>query len=226
MRFRILNEQTEDGISFKEQSCADVVIAIWLLRKSPVRSGASSPTSRLSLRRKVAARLGLGGGPALSSPSTSSSLPSSVVVAQALPLPSTVVAAPTPTSPSPPHASTSSSCPLLDDALKLLPDRDQSILRAHIPDNAADIDTALHLTLDAAEEKQRQCAEKRWTFTWAGRKVTLKQEADKVVHWLNRFTSLGDAVANIDPVHIDLPWAGIHLLLEVRVTMTADAQIF
>ena len=45
----------------------------------------------------------------------------------------------------------------------------------------------------------------------------MEEEADKVVGWLNRFTAVGDVVANVDPVHVGLPWAGIRLLLEVRV---------
>ena len=44
----------------------------------------------------------------------------------------------------------------------------------------------------------------------------MKGEADKVVGWLNRFTAVGDVVANVDPVHMGLPWAGIRLLLEVK----------
>ena len=68
----------------------------------------------------------------------------------------------------------------------------------------------------AAKVKQQRCIERRWTFTFAGREVTLKDEADKVVHWLNRFKSVGDIVVNVDPMHAGLPWAGIRLLLEVR----------
>ena len=81
--------------------------------------------------------------------------------------------------------------------------------------NASDIDFALEQALAAAKEKQRYCIEKRWTFTFMGRTVVMKEEADKVVGWLNRFTAAGDVVANVDPVHVGLPWAGIRLLLEV-----------
>ncbi len=49
-----------------------------------------------------------------------------------------------------------------------------------------------------------------------GRTVVLKEKADKVVGWLNRFAAVGDVVANVDPVHVGLPWAGIRLLLEVK----------
>ena len=71
--------------------------------------------------------------------------------------------------------------------------------------NASDIDLALEQALAAAKEKQRCCIEKRWTFTFTGRTVVVKEEADKVVGWLNRFTAVGDVVANVDPVLVGLP---------------------
>lgn len=82
--------------------------------------------------------------------------------------------------------------------------------------NASDIDLAVEQALAAAKEKQRCCIEKRWTFTFTGRTIVLKEEANKVVGWLNRFTAVGDVVANVDPVHMGLPWAGIRLLLKLK----------
>jgi hypothetical protein len=76
---------------------------------------------------------------------------------------------------------------------------------------------ALKQALDATKEKQRCCIEKRWRFTFAGRVVILKEEADKVVRWLNRFKAVGDVATNADPIYTGLPWAGIRLLLEVGV---------
>jgi hypothetical protein len=71
--------------------------------------------------------------------------------------------------------------------------------------------------LAAAKEKQRHCLEKRWRVTFAGREFILKEEADRVIRWLNRVKEVGDVVVNVDPMHAGLPWAGIRLLLEVRV---------
>jgi hypothetical protein len=110
----------------------------------------------------------------------------------------------------------------LDDALKQLSDGDRATLREYALPTSNNIDLALRQALAAAKEKQRCCIEKRWTFTFAGRIVTLKEEADKVVHWLNRFVGVGDVVANIDPVHVGLPWAGIRLLLVVRADPLKD----
>lgn len=110
----------------------------------------------------------------------------------------------------------SSNTNLLHDVLKRLSDDDRATLQDHMFQNASDIDLALEQALTAAKEKQRCCIEKRWTFTFTGRTIVLKEEANKVVGWLNRFTAVGDVVANVDPVHVGLPWAGIRLLLNVK----------
>jgi hypothetical protein len=99
----------------------------------------------------------------------------------------------------------SSSHNLLDDALKRLSDRDRATLQDHILPNSSDIDLALKQALDAAKERQRYCTEKRWTFTFNGRSFILKEEANKVVRWLNRFKDVGDIAASVDPVHAGLP---------------------
>lgn len=105
---------------------------------------------------------------------------------------------------------------LLDDTLKALSDCDRATI-AEYTLISSDIDSALNQALAAAKEKQEYCYKKRWAFTFAGRAVTLKDEADKVVRWLNRFKDVGDVAVTVDPVHAGLPWAGIRLLLEVRV---------
>jgi len=106
---------------------------------------------------------------------------------------------------------------LLDDALKQLSHRDRATLQDHILPNSSDVNLALEQALAAAQEKQRHCLEKRWRVTFAGREFILKEEADKVICWLNRVKQVGDVVVNVDPVHAGLPWAGIRLLLEVRI---------
>jgi len=43
----------------------------------------------------------------------------------------------------------------------------------------------------------------------------LRDKADKVMLWLDRFKSAGDEVANVAPLHVGLLWAGVRMLLEV-----------
>jgi hypothetical protein len=63
--------------------------------------------------------------------------------------------------------------------------------------------------------KYRWCSKsKRWTFTFRGRTVVLREKAVNIVKWLDRFKQVGDVASNADPVHIGLPWAGIRLLFQ------------
>ena len=100
--------------------------------------------------------------------------------------------------------------------LKRLSPDDRAIVQDYMFHNASDIDLAFEQALAAAKEKRRYCIEKRWKFTFRGRTVDVKEEADKVVGWLDRFKAVGDIVANVDPMRVGLPWAGIRLLLEVK----------
>ena len=113
-------------------------------------------------------------------------------------------------------SSPSSSSGLLCDVFKRLSDDDRATLQDYICHNTSDTGLALEQALLAAKEKQRYCIEKRWTFTVKGRTIAVKEKADRVVGWLNRFTAVGNVVANVNPVHVGLPWAGIRLVLEVK----------
>jgi hypothetical protein len=80
-----------------------------------------------------------------------------------------------------------------------------------------DIASALEHAFEAAQAKREACEDKRWIFTAGGHTLRLLDEADKVILWLDRFKQVGDIVVNADPIHAGLPWAGIRLLLEVRL---------
>lgn len=99
----------------------------------------------------------------------------------------------------------------------LLSQQDQYTIRQHLVPNATDVDTVVQQALAAIRQKQAICQAKRWTFKLRGHTVVLRDEADNVVKWLDRFKQVGDVVSNFDPVHAGLPWAGIRLLLEVSV---------
>lgn len=67
----------------------------------------------------------------------------------------------------------------------------------------------------AAEEKRKNCEDQRWKFEVNGRKIVLRDVAQKIIIWIDKFKQIGDIAVNFDPVHASLPWAGIRLLLEV-----------
>ena len=115
---------------------------------------------------------------------------------------------------------------VLDKALGLLEERDRAVIQENILPVANDVESALEAVLMAAREKQQMCHDKRWTFTIRGRLVRLRDEADKVVMWLDRFKVVGDIAANADPMHAGLPWAGIRLLLEVLSNTTPFSLVW
>lgn len=67
------------------------------------------------------------------------------------------------------------------------------------------------------QRKKTLCDEKRWSISKNGRTVALGELAGKMMHWVDRFKEIGDAVAQLDPVHAALPWAAFRFLLEVSL---------
>jgi ankyrin repeat domain-containing protein 50 len=45
----------------------------------------------------------------------------------------------------------------------------------------------------------------------------MRDVAEKVIVWINKFKEIGDIAVSSDPVHAALPWAGVRFLLQVRV---------
>ena len=130
------------------------------------------------------------------------------------------LAAPSATSTSQSHALGTSTTPhqdFQDRVFLLLSPQDQDTIRQHIVPNATDVDAVVQQALTAARQKQAICQAKRRTFTFRGHTVVLREKADKIVKWLDRFKQVGDVASNADPVHVGLPWAGIRLLLEVCI---------
>jgi len=73
----------------------------------------------------------------------------------------------------------------------------------------------LQQLIAVVEKKREECEENRWKFNINGRQIILRDVAQKVIIWLNKFKEIGDVAVNFDPVHAALPWAGVRFLLEV-----------
>lgn len=93
--------------------------------------------------------------------------------------------------------------PFLADALRLLTERELSVVKEHV---TLDVSNTVQAAYDAAQYQRSVCEQKKWPGS---------DRVDKVLLWLDRFKSVGDVIANVDPVHVGLPWAGIRILLEV-----------
>jgi hypothetical protein len=133
------------------------------------------------------------------------------------PLPVRTAAAPTVT-PSQGPANTTNGSSIPADALEALEYDDRETIRTLLlRGNAISIDTASNGVLGCAKELQQRCRNKRWSWNYKGRQVYIFDQVDKVVQLLNKFKAVGDVVANVDPVHVGLPWAGIRAILEVCI---------
>ncbi|KAK3613195.1 hypothetical protein LTR56_028022, partial [Elasticomyces elasticus] len=102
----------------------------------------------------------------------------------------------------------------LDKALLALTPREREIIKAHQTARPQGVHAVVEDAYTAALSQKRKCEDKRWRWEFRGRTVVLRDEADKVAALLDRFKSVGDVVANVDPVHVGLPWAGIRIILE------------
>ncbi|KAK3614818.1 hypothetical protein LTR22_027657 [Elasticomyces elasticus] len=124
------------------------------------------------------------------------------------------------TSLSPPQTQTSPQPrqSFLDKALLALTPREREIIKAHQTARPQGVHAVVEDAYTAALSQKRKCEDKRWRWDFRGRTVVLRDEADKVAALLDRFQSVGDVVANVDPVHVGLPWAGIRIILEAAVS--------
>lgn len=121
-------------------------------------------------------------------------------------------------SPNPNPVYTRNGSSILADALDVLQADDRETISTLLrPTNAVSIEAAFNEAHNRAEELQQRCAIKRWNWKYKGRQVYLSDQAEKVVRFLDKFKAVGDVVANVDPVHVGLPWAGMRAILEVRV---------
>jgi hypothetical protein len=107
---------------------------------------------------------------------------------------------------------------ILADALEALgPDDREVVSTLLLPTNAISVDAAFNELHTCTKELQKRCAIQRWSWNYKGRQVYLFDKVDKVVQLLDKFKAAGDVAANVDPVHLGLPWAGIRIILEVRI---------
>lgn len=103
----------------------------------------------------------------------------------------------------------------LESALHKLTPSESDIIRRHLAVNTSDITSAVDQAYNAALGQKQVCESKRWRWSFRGKEIVPREEAEKVLRGLDRLKSVGDVAANVDPLHVGLPWAGIRVILEV-----------
>ena len=56
---------------------------------------------------------------------------------------------------------------------------------------------------------------KQWMLQWDQKSIVVRDQAARIVKFVQTFQSLGNAIAQIDPVHAGIPWAGVCAILNV-----------
>jgi hypothetical protein len=138
--------------------------------------------------------------------------------------PAKVLGLPTPESSPPPRMSSDSTLSstdtrhvsdILTDALETLDLGQRNTIQASISSDTTSIDVVLNEVHSRAGELQKRSAMKGWTWNYNGRQVYLRDQSDKLLRFLDKFKSWGNAVTNIDPILVGLPWAGVRTILKV-----------
>jgi len=108
-------------------------------------------------------------------------------------------------------------------AIELLHPDDEEQIRLQNADKL----TVLNEVLAAAVEKRDRCKDRQWKFKRRdGTVIVLRDVFDKVVTWLNKLQNIGDFVAQLDQVHLALPWSIIKFFLQVEYPQPFKAQYF
>jgi ankyrin repeat domain-containing protein 50 len=130
--------------------------------------------------------------------------------------PTTLPAQTTLVSPSQPSPNTPAK-DLWTEALQKLSEKEKKTILQHVlPATSSNSMPAMLYDLCAVTAQKRAlCEAKGWKFELHGRQVILRDVAEKVIVWINKFKEVGDVAANFDPVHASLPWAGVRLMLQV-----------
>ncbi|MCJ1271985.1 hypothetical protein MMC22_011891, partial [Lobaria immixta] len=54
----------------------------------------------------------------------------------------------------------------------------------------------------AAEKKRNDCEDRKWKFELNGRQIILRDVAEKIIAWVDRFKQIGDIAVNFDPITV------------------------
>lgn len=79
--------------------------------------------------------------------------------------------------------------------------------------------------LKAAEEKRDAALKRRYRLTRRGKPdIIVRDVMEKIIHYIKRFTAVGDNVVQYDPQHSALPWAAVRFILQAAVNYTEAEQ--
>jgi hypothetical protein len=72
----------------------------------------------------------------------------------------------------------------------------------------------LENVLDQTARSRDACRERGLKFKFGEKTFVVRDLADKILSWVEKFKEIGDIAVQYDPGHAALPWAGIRLVLQ------------
>lgn len=73
----------------------------------------------------------------------------------------------------------------------------------------------LERILEATRKSRDICREKGAKFTLGRKVIIVRDVADKILVWVDKFKQIGDIATQYDVGHAVLPWAAVRFLLQV-----------
>lgn len=67
--------------------------------------------------------------------------------------------------------------------------------------------------LEDVMEAKRENIARRWKFKWGKKEINVREKAERLVGWIEKFKEVVNTSVQYDPVHAALPWAGIKFIL-------------
>jgi len=102
-------------------------------------------------------------------------------------------------------------------SLEKLDNKHQGIIRKYQisqPDNVATLNKTLDSLMAKIQDQRNESVANQWTIEIGSTVIVLRDKADSVLDWLNKFKPVVDVAVNADPIHAGLPWAGIRMFVE------------
>jgi len=82
----------------------------------------------------------------------------------------------------------------------------------------------LEKVLERTVESRDACQEKGLKFEFGEKTFVVRDLADKILSWVEKFKEVGDIAVQYDPGHAALPWAGVRLLLQLALTESENMK--
>ena len=73
----------------------------------------------------------------------------------------------------------------------------------------------LDALVELAMEAKKKNTESQWKLKLGGKEINVREKAEKLVGWIEKFKEVVDIAVQYDPVHAALPWAGVRFILIV-----------